>query len=241
MEEIEKLYSNLGGRFITPYNELKKKCEGIKAFIFDWDGVFNNGQKSFSGGSNFSEVDSMGTNLMRYSYYLKNDSVPITAVISGEKNDSAFYFCERECFHYSFYKVSNKLEALHFLCNRENISSKEVAYVFDDVLDISIAEVCGLRLQVNQKANPLFVGYCIKNKLVDYLTSSNGGEFAVREATELIIGMNGNFDAVINSRKNFDKNYQTYLELRKATKTEFFTLKAGVIENVSQSSIGYKL
>ena len=78
----------------------------IKAFIFDWDGVFNNGQKNANSSSNFNETDSMGTNLLRYSYFLTNGVLPITAVISGEKNEAAFYFCERECFKFSFFKIS---------------------------------------------------------------------------------------------------------------------------------------
>lgn len=241
MQEIEKLYTQLGGRFISPFNEVKNKCAHIKAFIFDWDGVFNNGQKTSSGGSHFSEVDSMGTNLLRYSCYLKGGVMPLTAIISGEKNESAFYFCEREGFHYSFFKIGNKLEALDFICKKENIKPKEIAYFFDDVLDISIAEVCGLRLQINQKANPLFIEYCIKNKLVDYLTHSKGGEFAVREVTELLIGLNGNYDQVIDNRKTFSENYKTYLEKRKVIKPEFYTLKDGKMENVNKSAIGYKV
>src|SRR4051812_42844992 len=116
MTEIENLYNFLGGRFITPFAEMQRKMENIHAFVFDWDGVFNDGQKQSTGGSAFSEVDSMGTNLLRFSYFFKNQSMPVTAILSGEKNDTAFYFTEREGFHYSFYKVPHKVEALRFLC-----------------------------------------------------------------------------------------------------------------------------
>ncbi len=241
MEEIEKLYTESGGRFVTPYYELKNKCKHIKAFVFDWDGVFNDGQKTATGGSNFSEVDSMGTNLLRYSWYLKNGAIPLTAIISGEKNETAFYFCEREGFHYSFFKIGNKIEALNFICKKENIQPSQIAYFFDDVLDLPVAESCGVRIQVNQKANPLFVEYCEKNKLVDYLTYSKGGEFAIREACELLIGLNENFDEVITNRKNYSQNYTTYLEKRNVSKPEFFTLKDKVIENVNKGSIGFKM
>ena len=42
-----KLYDfeNIGGTFITPADHLKEKLSKIKAYIFDWDGVFNNGSK----------------------------------------------------------------------------------------------------------------------------------------------------------------------------------------------------
>lgn len=230
MKEIENAYLNIGGRFVTPIAELKKKLPNIKAFIFDWDGVFNNGQKNNTGGSNFSEVDSMGTNLLRYSHYMKNGQLPLTAVISGENNETAFYFCKRECFNYSFFKVAAKLNALNFICEKENIKPNEVAYFFDDVLDLSMAEVCGVRILVNQKANPLFVDHCIKNNLVDYLSANSGGSFAVREASELLIALNENFTEVINNRKNSTADYKTYIEKRKAVKTKFFTVVDNKIE-----------
>lgn len=232
MQEIENSYSYLGGKFITPISDIKNKLSHIKAYIFDWDGVFNNGEKTANGSSNFSEVDSMGTNLLRYSHFMKNKQLPLAAIISGEKNETAFYFCQRECFDYSFFKVATKINALNFICEKENIKPNEVAYFFDDVLDLSIAEVCGVRILVNQKANPLFVNYCIKNKLVDYLTASQGGQFAVREASELLIALNENFSDVISNRKNSNGDYKAYIENRRKVETKFFTFVNDKIESV---------
>jgi len=230
MEEIEKLYSELGGKFITPFNELKNKLHNVKAFIFDWDGVFNNGQKNINGSSSFSEVDSMGTNLLRYSYFLKKRQIPLTIIISGEKNESAFFFCKRENFNSSFFKAPNKLPALNFICEKENLKPSEIAYVFDDVLDLSIAEICGVRILVNQKINPLFLNYCIKNKLIDYVSASSGGNHAVREVTELLIGLNDNYNEVIRDRINYSQNYKTYIEARKLISTKYYTLVENKIE-----------
>ncbi len=224
MEEIQKIYTALGGKFISPINQIQNKMRGIKAFIFDWDGVFNNGQKQSDGSSSFSEVDSMGTNLLRYSHFLVNKRLPYTAIISGEKNATAFYFCKRECFNSSFFKVANKKLALDFICEKENIKPYEIAYFFDDVLDLSIAETCGIRILVNQKANPLFSNYCIKNKLVDYLTASSGGEHAVRETTELLMALNDTYEKVIADRKNSVPQYKSYLESRSEVKTAYYTV-----------------
>ena len=232
MTEIENLYNVLGGRFITPGAEIQRKLDNIKAFVFDWDGVFNNGYKTATTGSGFSEVDSMGTNLLRFSHFLKNKNMPATAILSGEKNDTAFYFSEREGFSYSFFKVPHKMEALTFLCKKEGIGPENIAYFFDDVLDIPLAEVCGIRILVNQKINPLFLSYCKKNNLVDYLTSVQGGQFAVREATELLIGLNGNYEEVINGRKNNSPEYQSYITLRRKMKPDYYSLTEQKIEKV---------
>ena len=198
--------------------------KNIKAFLFDWDGVFNDGSKGINGSSNFSEVDSMGTNMLRYCHFLKTGQVPVTAVISGEKNETAAYFCKRERFNFSFYKVSNKMLALNFICEKHNLKPHEVVYFFDDILDLSVAEVCGIRIQVNQKINPLFINYCIKNKLVDYLTAFSGGEHAIRESTELLVGISETFDKVISDRKNSTSDYKAYIEKRNETETEIYTV-----------------
>lgn len=232
---MQDYFTAIGGKFITPFQELKGKMQNVKAIIYDWDGVFNNGNKTGNGSSEFSEVDSMGTNLLRYSNYLKHGKLPVSAIISGEKNETAFYFCKRECFHYSFFKAANnKIDALNYICHKEKIKAHEVAYFFDDVLDLSMAEVCGVRILINQKANPLFAEYCTKNNYVDYLTASAGGSFAVREATELLICLNDNYDQVVTDRKNASDEYKIYLKKRQELKTKFFTFQDNKIEEVDQ-------
>jgi 3-deoxy-D-manno-octulosonate 8-phosphate phosphatase (KDO 8-P phosphatase) len=233
MQDIIQKFSDLGGSFVTSPDALRKKLDGIKAFIYDWDGVFNNGQKVAGSGSPFSEVDSMGTNLLRYSYYLKTGQLPLSAVISGEKNDSAISFSERECFHYSFFKTPHKIEALEFICKKQGISPSEVAYVFDDVLDLSIAKVCGIRVLVRHTSNVLFEAYCRENNLADYITASDGSHYAVRETCELLIGLNGNFDETILNRSDYSKSYNAYLQLRRAVKTELYSVKDGTIQALS--------
>lgn len=233
MEKIKNAYQSIGGRFITQPAEMASQLKKIKAIVYDWDGVFNNGSKNSAGGSNFSEVDSMGTNLLRYSFYLINSIMPVSAVISGEQNETAFFFCKRECFHYSFFKIADKALALEQLCKERSIAPNEVAYFFDDVLDLPIAKSCGIRILVNQRSNPLFAEYCERNHMVDYITSSRGGEHAVREGTELLIALNGNYDQVISDRTDHVDRYKNYILERRKIQPEFFTLSNSVIEKVS--------
>jgi 3-deoxy-D-manno-octulosonate 8-phosphate phosphatase (KDO 8-P phosphatase) len=232
MTEIENLYAVLGGRFVSPETEIRRKLQKIKAFVFDWDGVFNSGQKTSTIGSSFSEVDSMGINLLRFSWFLRYGEMPVTAIISGEKNETAFYFSEREGFQYSFYKVPHKKAALDLLCEREQLTPDSVAYFFDDVLDIPIAQQCGIRILVNQRSAPLFLSYCLKHHLADYLTAAQGGQNAVREGAELLTGLNDNFNEVIQGRISNSEQYREYLALRKATKTQFFMLTANGMESI---------
>ena len=223
MSHITQLFTEIGGQFITPEASLIEKLKHIKAFVFDWDGVFTDASKDHLLQSRFNEADSMGTNLLRFSYYLNHHHIPITAIISGEKNSAAFTFIDREKFHASYAKFANKLDAANHLCETFKIELNEICFVFDDVLDLSLAEICGLRFFIPRASSPLFNEYVIRHQLADYVTGSTSGSFAVREVCELLIGLNGNFNDVITERKNFSNTYTTYLTQRKKTTPVYYT------------------
>jgi 3-deoxy-D-manno-octulosonate 8-phosphate phosphatase (KDO 8-P phosphatase) len=231
IQELEVIYSQIGAQFISPIAEIEQKLKQIKAFVFDWDGVFNNGVKNENKSSNFNEIDSMGTNMLRFSYFQKHGKLPNTAIISGEKNEMAFYFADREHFDACYFKVADKTIALQHFCKEKGLEPKEVCYVFDDVLDVSLAEMCGLRMAIGRKANPLFNKYLVTNQLVDYITAEQSGGFAVREASELLMGLYGNFDDCITERKNFSAAYHTYLTQRQSVIVPFYTVENGIIVN----------
>jgi 3-deoxy-D-manno-octulosonate 8-phosphate phosphatase (KDO 8-P phosphatase) len=230
--EIQEEFESIGGIFVHPLQTLIKKFKGIKAFVFDWDGVFNNAQKNENKSSTFNEADSMGTNLIRYDYYSQFGKMPNTAIISGEKNEMAFHFCNREHFDASFFKIPNKVIALNHFCETYQLKPSEICYFFDDVLDLSVAEIVGFRIMINRKANPLFRNYVIKNDLADYVTGHDSGNFAVREACELLMGMTGNYDKIMLERTKFGANYQEYINLRQTLPTSFFTINSEEIQKV---------
>jgi 3-deoxy-D-manno-octulosonate 8-phosphate phosphatase (KDO 8-P phosphatase) len=211
------------GKFVVSEADVQVRLSKAKAFIFDWDGVFNDGFKLGQAGSGFSEVDSMGTNLLRFSYFLKTKHLPLTAIISGEKNESAQFFAARECFDLSFYKVAHKIDALNYVCDHKGIKPEEVVYFFDDVLDLSIAKVCGLRIMISKKATTLFIDYCIKNNLVDYITANNGGDHGIRESCEMLMSINGNFEDVLKLRTESAEIYKEYITFRNHVQTRIFT------------------
>ena len=229
LKNTEKLYTEIGGEFLTELTKIENKLSKIKAFIFDWDGVFNNAVKNESGSSNFNEADSMGTNLLRFSHYVNKQQTPLTAIISGEKNTQSFFFTKREHFNSCYFKISNKIEALTHFCADQNIKPEEVCYFFDDVLDLSIAQVCGLRMMMNRSAGVLFKQYVRKNKLADYITANDGGHYGVREACELLMGIRGNFNECINMRTDYTETYKTYLSLRNKPETNYYTSIDGKI------------
>jgi 3-deoxy-D-manno-octulosonate 8-phosphate phosphatase (KDO 8-P phosphatase) len=223
-------FENNGGKFLVSQQDFELKLHAIKAFVFDWDGVFTDGGKDHEQQSSFNEADSMGTNLLRFSFFLKKGELPITAIISGENNKTAFNFVARENFDLKYFKVADKIKAIEHFCAERKISPAEVAYVFDDVLDLSIARICGLRVFIPREANPLLNNFVIKNNLADYITAATSGNCPVRETCELIIGAYGLYEEVLNHRIDYTKTYAQYVGLKKALKTSYFTLSDGGIK-----------
>ena len=225
MQANFNLEDYFNGQFITSATFLKQKLKQVKAFVFDWDGVFNNGQKNLEGHSSFSEVDSMGINMMRFSHFLLNNKLPVCAIISGENNQLAASFAKRENFHVNYYKVAHKETALLHLCNQYHISPADVLFVFDDVLDLSVAKLAGVRFMIGRKASPLLEKFAIENRLVDYVTHFDGGQNALREISEIVMALSNNFNLSIEQRMKFGDGYQSYLNLRKQILPELYTSK----------------
>lgn len=214
-----------------------EKLSGLESVLFDWDGVFNLGEKSTEG-SPFGESDSMGTNMLRFALWKKLGRMPMSVLLSGEHNKVSFHFGQRENFNYVFYKIANKPEALEYLREHSPFRIAGSVFFFDDVLDLPVAEQAGLRIMIRRKASPLFEDYVRRNKLADYITYSPGGKSAVREACELMLGLMGIYEEVIHHRTSFSTEYQAYLKEKKSTGTQLLSKHGDHIGR--EDSIGFK-
>lgn len=225
MVDIEKTFSALGGQFITPIDTLTEKLKAVRAIVFDWDGVFNDGIKTEAGSSSFSEVDSMGTNLLRFGLWLHHGGqLPVAAIITGVTNTLSETLVRREHFHANYSQAKHKIDVLHHLLKQHNLQPHEVAFFFDDALDLSVSEVAGVRIMIRRNANPLFMQYVIQNGLADYVTGSQSGQFAVREGCELLLGLLGQFDNVMNERLRYFPAYNQYYQQRQAVEPSYWVI-----------------
>ena len=235
MSKIDEVKAKFKGRFLAEPAALLEKLSKIKAFIFDWDGVFNNGMKDEHGSSPFSEVDSMGVNMLRFNHYLHTEKTPLTAIISGERNRASFTFSVREHFNSVYYKVADKKLALDHFCSMHHIEPHEIAFFFDDVLDLGLAEKAGLRIMIGRPANPFLLEYAELRGIADYITAADGSHYAVREATELLIGIRGLYDETIEYRSHFTGKYKDYLQMRNMTDLAFYTaINSAIKEQIPQ-------
>lgn len=212
--DIRQQFESIGGNFVSSTKEISIALKNTHCFFFDWDGVFNNGIKSNDKGSPFSEADSMGLNMLRFSYWLIHGKVPITAIITGANNITAVEFAKRENLHTVVLNSKNKKEVISKLAIDYGYSTNESLFVYDDILDLGAAKECKLSFCVRRNSSPLFNQFINEQGLANYITANEGGNHAIREVSELIIGLNGNYTETVSKRIEHTGDYERYLKER---------------------------
>ncbi|MFN3875435.1 MAG: hypothetical protein ACK4L7_05950 [Flavobacteriales bacterium] len=200
--------------------DARARLARIRAVLFDWDGVFNDGFKDAEGGSPFSEVGSMGVNLLRFALWLRHGRLPVAAVITGQHNPLAQRFAQRERLHGVYMGFTNKPGAFDALLAKHDLRADEVAFFFDDVLDLPVAARCGLRVMIGSPATAWLVEQAIARGEADLVTANGGGSNGLREATDAVIALLANGAEVIEHRAKYSETYQRYLGERQAVRPE---------------------
>ncbi|MBO4772546.1 MAG: hypothetical protein J5595_08405 [Bacteroidales bacterium] len=229
MENVEPyldLFAERGGEFLVAYPDFISKALKIKMIIFDWDGVYNGGYKGDGVFSQFSEVDSMGLNMLRFGYKMLTGRLLTAGIISGMDNRNTELFVRREHLDFKCLGFKDKNEGLQIVLREFGVKPDEVAFMYDDILDLSVAEQCGLRIQVRCDSSPMFARYVRAHNLAEYVTASTGENHAVREAMELLLAAIGKYDDTVQSRSHFDEAYATYIaERNRITAREYIANK----------------
>lgn len=233
LAQLEYHFVDIGGQFLTSSFDMREQMQSIKAFVFDWDGVFNDGRKGSNTNSDFTEVDSMGTNMMRYGYFRSAKQMPKVAVITGENNPSAKKWATREHVDAVYMNAKDKSLALAHFCEKHSLQPKEVAFFYDDILDIPVAEKAGLRFCVGRLANPLFLKYVENHHLADYISAAQGNEHAVREFSELVLALLDQHFEVISSRAKYDGDYDTFIKQRQQNQSQFYLFNGSNFEETN--------
>ena len=76
---------------------------------------------------------------------------------------------------------------LQYLDTEYKIKPSEILFVFDDVLDLSLAKLCGIRFLVKRPASQLFESFVIENHYTDFISTFDGSNHAIREICEFTL------------------------------------------------------
>ena len=154
------------------------KLGRIRLVAFDVDGVFTDGRFYLSDegieSKAFHTQDGYGIRRLL-------DAGVSVAVISGRKSGAVEKRMSELGVQHLVQGCSDKVAALDTIIAELNIAAAECAYVGDDIPDLPLLEHVGFAIAV-ANAVPALHQQC------DYSTSARGGQGAVREICELILG-----------------------------------------------------
>jgi 3-deoxy-D-manno-octulosonate 8-phosphate phosphatase (KDO 8-P phosphatase) len=224
-------------RFATPPEELAARLDRVRGVVLDWDGVAGPGFKGPDAPSSFNEIDSMGLNLLRFTLWRRGGfgRIPWLSVVSGQRDSAAQALADRENLDGLYMGFLDKRLALEHLCETSGLAPSELLFIFDDVIDLGMAERCGARFLVARPAQPLVEAFSRRRGLCDYVVRAPGGTGAVREACEVALALLGADEEAFVARGWYDESYQRYLsERRKLPPVPRYAVERGKVVRTSQ-------
>lgn len=174
---------------MKPSATVLAKAEKIKLVIFDVDGVLTDGRLYFDYQGNelkvFHVQDGLGIKL------LQENGIQV-AIISGRTATAVASRLGRLGVKHIFQGQENKLPVFKKLLEQLKLTPEQVAYVGDDLPDISPMNAAGFSIAVaNAQA---FV-----KENADWHTELTGGQGAVREVCNLILDAQGKLETVLKT------------------------------------------
>ena len=151
----------------------------IKLLIFDFDGVFTNGQIHFDSIGNITKFynvkDGYGIKL------LKENNIEVGIISGFKENDSQRRILEHLKIKYISLGNNNKFDILQNWCDQLDIDIEtEVGYMGDDINDLEIMK-------------HVYISGCPKDaidkvkEVSDFVSTKNGGDGCVREFCDFIL------------------------------------------------------
>lgn len=165
--------------------DILEKASHIKLVIFDVDGVLTNGSLFYGDdGQEYKAFNSRDGHGMKM---LQKSGVEI-GIITGRTSKVVEHRMKNLGVQHVYQGKQEKLPAFEELINKLGISSEEVAYVGDDVVDLPILTRVGLAIAVAD-------AHHLVKQHAHWQTPNGGGQGAARDVCELIMEAHGTLNA----------------------------------------------
>ena len=165
-----------------------EKAKDIKLVILDVDGVMTDGRIVIDDNGvesrNFDIKDGMGVVVMMMS------GVEV-AIITSKKSGAVRHRAEELKIKRFYEGIKKKTEPYEEMLKEMGITDAQVAYVGDDLVDLSMMKRVGLPIAVGDAVDDV-------KKCAAYVTRAHGGHGAVREVAELILKAQEKWDKVLS-------------------------------------------
>ena len=149
----------------------------IKAVLLDVDGVMTDGKLHYSARGeeikSFDVKDGLGIQL------LLNAKI-LVGIISGRNSDALEQRIKDLGIQHMYVSSSDKEKDLQKFLKTTGLRREEVAYIGDDLPDLTAIKMCGFSACPNDACSEIL-------NAVDHVSSKRGGDGVVREIAELIL------------------------------------------------------
>jgi len=171
-----------------------EKAKKIKAILFDIDGVFTDG---------FIIYDDMGVEYKRYN--VKDGQIVshlrrlgfVVGAITGRESAVVKNRCVELGLDYHKHGVKDKLIEYDSFKEQYGFEDEQIAYIGDDIIDLSILVRCGLSATPNDAR-------IYMKRSVDMVTDTRGGEGVFRDVADYILESQGLLDELIAQSRRKD-------------------------------------
>jgi 3-deoxy-D-manno-octulosonate 8-phosphate phosphatase (KDO 8-P phosphatase) len=168
---------------------LIKKASQIKALIFDVDGVLTDGKIIYDDSG--KEIKAFNVKDGLIVAHLRRAGI-IVGAISGRESNAVGKRAAELKLDFCHQGIVDKASVFVKLIEYHSLKKKQVAYIGDDINDLTILRQVGLA--ASPADAPVYV-----RKSVEVVTSAKGGNGVMREVADLILASQGYFDKMLRS------------------------------------------
>jgi 3-deoxy-D-manno-octulosonate 8-phosphate phosphatase (KDO 8-P phosphatase) len=158
--------------------ELVQRLTGVRLLTLDVDGVLTDGGLYYADDGSqlrkFNVKDGMGIK--------RAQSAGVTvAIVTASRTPSILHRAKSLGIEHVRLGIEDKASAVEDLCRECLVMASDVAHMGDDLNDLPVFRMVGLALTVTDAVAPV-------REAADYVTVLGGGQGAVREICDLIVG-----------------------------------------------------
>ena len=157
---------------------LTNKCRQVRMLLTDVDGVLTDGKLYYNFSGECMKVFNVKDGLICKKLFEQNIDI---GIITGRSSSIVEKRAEELGISTIYQNQKDKIEALSLIMKKHGLDYKNIAYIGDDVNDLSIIKKAGLTASPSDALNEIM-------KQVDYVCSKAGGKGAFREFADLILG-----------------------------------------------------
>lgn len=158
-------------------DDIRQRARRVRLLIFDVDGVLTDGRLFVHADGSESKAfhvrDGLGIRRVQRAGI-------VCAIISGRRAESVVHRARELDIEHVYQGVGDKNRVLNDLLSELGLTPEQVAFVGDDIIDLSVMQRIGLAVAVADAEPEVLAG-------AHWRTSRRGGQGAAREVCELIL------------------------------------------------------